>query len=162
MSKNLTLSRAAVPLPLPVIEFCSRQMIDDEPATAVELLTVGSNGWPLVAHLSTGEIYIDLNGALRIALWSGTRSNAALQATRKASLIFVCDGSIYEVSCRCVAVQKLEGPTNLDGFLLTPVDVRDKSAPYAQVVSGVAYTYRSPLDAQAHWATLQSQLPLCF
>jgi hypothetical protein len=152
----------AAPLPYPVLEFCSRQMIGDTLATAFELLTVDEDGWPLVAHLSVGEILVDTDGAMRIALWPGTRSNAALQSTRLATLIFVCDGSIYEVRCRCAAVRQLVGEARLDAFLLVPVDVRDKSAPYAKVVSGVTYAYKKPGEARGHWKVLQDQLSLCF
>lgn len=161
MTENLN-STTTAPLPYPVLEFCSRQMIDDKPATAFELLTVDADGWPLVAHLSVGEMLVDTNGAVRIALWSDTRSNAALQSTKQATLIFVCDGAIYEIRCQCAAIRQLVGETRLDAFLLIPVDVRDKSAPYAKVVSGVTYAYKKLGEAQAHWKVLQDQLSLRF
>ena len=152
--------KESVALPESVVAFCNGHAFDATQGRAIEVLTTSAEGWPQIAHLSAGEVLVDASSAIRIALWANTRNNAALRATQRATLMFVLDGEIIEIRCRCDAVREL--PSNLEAFLLVPLEVRDKSAPYAEVVSGIAYRYREPANVSAHWRALRDALETCF
>ena len=153
--------RSGVAIPDSVRRFCCAELTADDEGVAAELMTVDEHGWPQVAHLSAGEFFLDERGAFRLALWTTSRSNANLRATRRGTLIFTAPEGLYEIRCRTRAVCALPGSLALDAFLLVPLDIRDKSAPYAEIVSGIRYRYRDTEASVAHWRLVRESLARC-
>ncbi|CAE6806179.1 hypothetical protein R70006_05536 [Paraburkholderia domus] len=154
----------APPLDLPesITTLCNGWDLESKFDTAIELLTFEPGGFPHVAHLSSGELQLDSHGRLRIALWSSSQTNANLRNMACATLMFICADGLYEVRCRCVAMQPLPDHDTLDAFLMHPLSVRDKSAPYAQVLSGIRYRLVDTETTLQRWYRVQAALASCF
>jgi hypothetical protein len=133
--------------------------------TLIELATCAGDGWPHLAQLSAGEIDLGDDGLIRLAMWEASQSCRALASSGLAVLLFVEAGSISEVRCRVIASTKLDTEIALTGFLLAPVAVRDKNAPYAEIISGSRFRLLDPVATERKWGeaqlALRTQLPFC-
>jgi hypothetical protein len=149
-------------LPISVATVINGRNLESKCETAIELLTHEDAGFPHVAHLSSGELQLDTQGRLRVALWSSSQTTANLRRTCVTTLMFVCPDGLYEVRCRCIASTLLPGHAALHAFLLQPISIRDKSAPYAQVLSGIRYRLVDRDTTLQRWYAVQAALSGCF
>lgn len=144
----------AVPLPEAFRSWLARPDRD----SAVELLTCDDDGWPHVAHLSVGELTTDPQGLVRLALWKNSRGTANLIASARAALSLTEPDGVFDIRLTLIAEGDLPGHEALHAFLLRPVSVRDKSAPYARIVSGIRFALNDPAEATTRWASVRSAL----
>jgi hypothetical protein len=119
--------------------------------TAIELVVSTAGGWPAVAHLSVGELLLGGDGLLRMALWRESRTGAALAEQRRGLLLFSGPDQLLEIRFSLLALAPLETSKALAGFLLAPIEVRDKRAPYATVTSGLRFELHDAASVQAEW-----------
>jgi hypothetical protein len=70
---------------------------------AVPICTVDGDGFPHPAMLSGDDIAVSAPGALRIALYSGTRTAAHLAADGRVTLLFVDEQGVHYVKARAAA-----------------------------------------------------------
>ena len=141
-------------LPKAFLEWCSQPDQD----SAIELISCGSDGWPHVAHLSVGELVVDSQGNIRTALWRASRSVGNLIDTGRACLLLTAVEGVFEIRTELVAHGTLPNHDELYAFLLRPVEVRDKSAPYARIVSGIRFELVDPVEAVDRWAAVRRSL----
>jgi hypothetical protein len=131
---------------------------DTRDRCAIELVTADGVDWPHIAHLSVGEILVREDGLMRAALWSTSESCALLIRNPRTSLFFTGPESLFEVRCVATAHKKLPTAKPLTGFLLKPVDVRDKRAPYATLLSGIQFALHSTREIEAQWKEARQAL----
>ena len=156
LSSNLT------HLPEIVRARCSGPLPRPGADTMIELVTCAADGWPHVAQLSVGELDLGDDGLIRLALWSGSQSSAALAFGAVAILLFTEAGSLIEVKCELVSSAELDTDVALTGFLLAPVGVRDKNAAYAEILSGSCFRLVDPLETEERWRLTRRALQSCF
>lgn len=135
-----------------------RRLLDDGVSgvgteIALQLLTVGGDGWPHASMLSVGEIIAVDAQSLRLALWP--RSNAAINcaANGRATLIAVVDAAGYGLELRLTptrAINSLEHGT-LSTFAACVVAVRVDIADYASLESGIRFRLHDPAPVLARW-----------
>ena len=130
--------------------------------TAIELVVSTADGWPALAHLSVGELLLGNDGLLRMALWRASRTCAALAAEGRGSLFFAGPDQLLEIRIYVLAQALLETSKALTGFLMAPVQVRDKRAPYATVTSGLQYRLHDAAIVHAAWHTTRNALAELF
>ncbi len=145
------------PLPDAVRARCRGPMPRPDADTIIELVTCAPDGWPHVAQLSVRELDLGDDGLIRLALWRNSRTAEALATAEAAVVLFVGASGIFEVRCRLVSVDGLDTEIELTGFLLAPVAVRNKQAPYAEILSGSRFRLFDPSEAERRWVqTLQA------
>jgi hypothetical protein len=88
---------------------------------------------------------------VRAALWSTSESCAVPIRNPRTSLFFTGPESLFEVRCVATAHKKLPTAKPLTGFLLKPVDLREKRAPCATLLSGIQFALHSTLEIEAQW-----------
>jgi hypothetical protein len=146
-----------VPLPDAVRARCHGPMPRPDADTIIELVTRAPDGWPHVAQLSVAELDLGDDGLLRLALWRNSQSAEALATAKVGVLLFVSASGIFEVRSQVVSVEGLDTEIELTGFLLAPVAVRSKEAPYAEILSGSRFRLFDPSETQSRWLqTLQA------
>jgi hypothetical protein len=126
--------------------------------TAIELVVCTAGGWPSLAHLSVGELLLGSDGLLRMALWRDSRTCAALREQQRGSLFFAGPDQLLEIHFYLLAHAKLATTKPLTGFLLAPVQVRDKRAPYATVTSGLQFRLHDAAGVRAAWRAARNAL----
>ncbi|TMV84826.1 hypothetical protein FGG78_21305 [Thioclava sp. BHET1] len=141
-------------LPDALRRHCARSASD----LALELLTTDADGWPHVAYLSVGETVIDGEGAIRVALWGHSRSTASLNGSRRAVLIITASEAVFELRCRAAPLAPLPAFPQLSAFRLQPEALRNKSAPYADIVSGIRFRLHDPAATHRRWRDLRAAL----
>jgi hypothetical protein len=130
--------------------------------TAIELVVSTASGWPALAHLSIGELLLGSDGLLRMALWRDSRTCAALRGQQRGSLFFAGPDQLLEIRFYLLAEAELATAKALTGFLLAPVQVSDKRAPYATVTSGLRFRLRDAASVRAAWRAARNALAELF
>jgi hypothetical protein len=117
------------------------------------LLTVDEQGWPEVAMLSVGELVAMDQRTVRAGLWlhSGTSKN--LTRDGRATLVLIDSGNGYyiHVRARRGADLDLGAEGRLAYFVLEIEDVREDSADYASLTSGVTFRLKHPEQVVPRW-----------
>ena len=111
--------------------------------------------------MSAPEALAQLPEVIRIRLSGGPDTKdrcAILIRNPRTSLLFTGPESLFEVRCVATAHKKLPTAKPLTGFLLKPVDVRDKRAPYATLLSGIQFALHNTLEIEAQWKEAQRAL----
>jgi hypothetical protein len=132
-----------------------------DPSLATELLTAGADGWPHLTHLSCGEVLIDADGLLRLALWASSRGSANLAAFGRARFMLAMPDGVFEIPLKVIGrIEALPavGGTRLNGFCLAPVAVREKNAPYATITSALRFALHDPQAVEARWTKVRKAL----
>ena len=117
---------------------------------AVRLSTVDADGWPRAALLSAGETLMLAGGRFRFAIFaeSGTATN--LDRDARITLTLSLDGGMCELRMRARRLRSsAEVPLAL--FEAHVEQVREHSAPYADVTTGVTFTLHDPEAVLARW-----------
>jgi hypothetical protein len=146
-----------IELPQSVLAWCQ----GDDATLAAELVTSGADGWPHLAHLSCGEVVVDPQGQLRLALWVTSRGTENLVAQGQACLLLAVPEGVFEIRLHMIGTISLPtspGEPALRGFCLAPVAVRDKSAPYATIISALRFALHDPQTAEARWERVRQAL----
>jgi hypothetical protein len=136
-----------------------RRLLDDGESgigagLALQLLTVGEDGWPYASMVSVGEIVAINDQRLRLALWPRSQATANVVASGRAMLLTVVDGVGYSVRLRVSADTPI--PNHEHGSLSTfdaqVTQVRADVAPYARLESGIRFELLEPDTVIPRWA----------
>jgi hypothetical protein len=148
----------SIALPDAFVAWCG----DTTSPVAVELLTCSADGWAHLAHLSVGEVLIDPAGGIRLALWSHSQGTANLTQSGRASLMIALPGGVFEI--RLTLEEHADRPDlpGLRAFHLAVAAVRDKSAPYAEIVDGLRFRLKDPALAHERWGRIRKVLAQAF
>lgn len=125
---------------------------------AIEFLTASADGWPHLAHLSRGELVLDRLGHIRIALWDISRSKTNLLDSRKAILMLAVPDVVLEIRLSLQRWSNLSTYPDLCAFELSPIQVKDKSAPYASITSALRFRLHNPDDVYSKWEGVRRAL----
>jgi hypothetical protein len=116
---------------------------------AAVLGTVDDAGWAHLAYLSVGEVLAHGTQTFSLTLWPSSRSTANLRCSGRGVLHAVADGSIWEA--RFVAKQRVGTDEQTIVFDADVVEVRQHSAPYAEVTGLVGFQLKDPLSTVNRW-----------
>ncbi len=126
-----------VRLPSAVADLLDGQELERKVGTTILLMAAGHDDWPRLALLSVGEV-LSMSGVdLRLALYSGSRTTAALTESGRALLNVVLDGTSYKIEA------ELERRADNDGNLAYVYGhvtaIEEDWVGYAKITSGVTY-----------------------
>jgi hypothetical protein len=116
---------------------------------ATVLGTIDEAGWPHLAYLSVGEVLAYGTRTFSFALWPASRSTANLRRTGRGVLHAAVDGSIWEA--RFAAKPRANTDEQLIAFDAEVTEVRQHSAPYAEVLSLVGFQLKDPASTLNRW-----------
>jgi hypothetical protein len=145
-------------LPAAFLAWCA----DTAGYVAIELLTCGADGWPHLAHLSVGEVLIDPAGQIRLALWHYSQGSANLTENGRACLMVALPAGVFEIRLQRTDWADRPDLPGLRAFRLGVVEVRDKTAPYAEIVDGLRFRLKDPDAAHERWGRVHEVLSLAF
>jgi hypothetical protein len=119
-----------------------------------------SDGWPHMAMISLGEIVVAGDALVRIALWPGSRSTAAIAATGRATLAAVVDGTSYTVRVTTRRIGDVVTPLagTLACFDAQVASAAADRAPYAVLESGIRFRLTDPAATLARWREVRAAL----
>lgn len=140
-----------------------RRLLDGEDleakvGTTLLLFTTSEDGWPHAAMLSVGELLAESDDRLRIALHHGSRTEAGLRGSGRATLLGILDEHAYTLRLACAPL----APLVVDGLELMAyagavADVREHVAPYARLLHGIEFELTDP-SALERWRRTVAQL----
>jgi hypothetical protein len=125
---------------------------------ALRLSTVDAAGWPHATLLSAGDMLAVGAQRLRFALFAQSTSVANLARDARVVLTLALDQGLCDVRLQVRRLQPDTGPLAL--YEGTVVEVRNHTAPYAMVSSGIVFQLHQPEAVLPRWqrqlAALQS------
>lgn len=140
-----------------------RRLLDGEDLAAkvgmtLLLMTTSEDGWPHAAMLSVGELLAETDERLRIALHQGSRTEAGLRSSGRATLLAVVGERAYtlRLACRTLALLVVDG-LHLVAYVGAVEDVREHVAPYARLLHGIEFELTDP-SALERWARTVAEL----
>ncbi|WP_054954936.1 hypothetical protein [Paenibacillus dakarensis] len=127
---------------------------------AMMLLTVTEDHWPHTAMISVGEVVALNPHLLRLALWPGTQTTRNMIRSGQATLVAFYAGSAHYVRLRLSRLAELpEARHPRERFAAEVMSVREDTAKYAEIDSGVRITLKEPSDVLQRWReTIQELL----
>jgi hypothetical protein len=126
--------------------------LDAHVGVTIQLVTVDDAGWPRIALLSVGEVVALDARALRLALWSSSRSTANLTRSAMGLLSVVEGGASHNIAIRATArgtdSTELADRAVFDARVL---EVRRDEVPYAVLTAGITFSLPDPAPVLARW-----------
>ena len=116
------------------------------------LVVTGIDGWPTFALLSVGEVLATDAETVRLALWPGSNTTAALTETGKATMMIIGGDSVWYVH---LAARR--GPDiNVTGmnrayFECGVDEVLVDKVTYAKITSGISFELPDPETVLGRW-----------
>ncbi len=116
------------------------------------LVVAGVDGWPSFALLSVGEVVAMDAGTVRLALWPGSGTTAALTAAGKATMMIVGGDSVWylHLAARRGPDITAEG-MNRAYFECGVDDVLVDKVTYAKITSGISFELPDPETVLGRW-----------
>lgn len=139
-----------VALPHAVAALFDGENLDRKIGQTVSLVAAEHNGWPHLALLSVGEVVTTSGSDIRLALYAGSGTTAALTRTGRALLSLVVDAAYYKIRAAVSAVTMTDDD-GLAYFHGQVIRVDEDRVGYARIVSGVAYELVEPPRIVARW-----------
>lgn len=126
--------------------------LEDKQHEAMMLLTVTEDQWPHTAMVSVGEVVALDTKRLRLALWPGTITAGNIIRSGQATLVAFHDGVAHYVRLRVSRLSELPHAQHpRERFAAEVVAVREDTAKYADINSGVTITLKNPADVLSRW-----------
>jgi hypothetical protein len=116
---------------------------------ALRLATVNSDGWPNAAVLSAGEMIVMPNGRVRFVISPKSGTTANLMRDGRMTLSLALDGGICEMRMRACKYSDGTPEVPLVFFEAEVEQVRQHSAGYAKVTSGITFSVNDPEAEQS-------------
>lgn len=132
------------------------------PDQLIELAAADGRGAAHITQISVGELLLGGDGLLRIALWPGSAAGRAVLESQQALALFTTPGQLLELRLSLLAHRTSLPEHNLLGLLLRIETVRNKNAPYADILSGTRFRYKDIATSQAAWAATRRALLAAF
>lgn len=137
-------------LPKAVAAVVDGQDLDRKVGLAISLIATGDDGWPRLALLSAGEVLSTSGADLRLALYGGSRTSAALTESGRALLNVVLDGTSYKIYAEFQRVYVANGP--LAYFHGQVTDVDEDRVGYATITSGITFELADGQPVLDRWS----------
>jgi pyridoxamine 5'-phosphate oxidase-like protein len=146
-AESATLAR----LPLCAVEELSGEQLQARAGETICVSTVGEDGWPHAALLSTGEVLAVSATELLVAVWPSSNTSKNLRREGRLTLSLVADGALIYI--RATATLEAEHQTSLDltVFRLQVEAVKEDRSTYADVTSGVTFRLHDPEQTVTRW-----------
>lgn len=126
---------------------------------AMLLLSVTEDGWPNTAMLSVGEVLALDRTRLRIALWQGTVTTGNILRSGQATLVAIYQGAAHYVRLRLHSLPDLPDALHpRQRFEAEVVSVREDTAPYADILSGLRFQLHQPDQVLGRWQATLGEL----
>ncbi|TDE00663.1 hypothetical protein [Jiangella asiatica] len=139
-----------VRLPSPVAALLDGTDLAGRVGHTISLTTAGDDGWPRLALLSVGEVLSVTGTDLRLALYAGSGTTAALAGSGRALLNLVLDGTSYKIRARVRRIDRGGEPL---AFFHGHVEAVDEDrVGYAELVSGITYRLADPAAVVERWS----------
>ena len=107
---------------------------------ALSLVTVGDDGAPNLALISSGEVLAVDDRTLRLALWRSSRTTANLNDRRHGSLAFVVADAFVTIDVETPPAEDATIDENPIAVVQARVvSVRWDRVPYAELTSGITF-----------------------
>jgi hypothetical protein len=137
-------------LPAELVHALGDEALEPTEQPAFLLVTTDDDGAPRISMVGAGEMLVQDERTLRIALWPGTRTAANLGRGGTALLGAVSPGSVVYVRVRPAP---LVVPSELECFELTATEVRADAHAGMPVTSGITFRTDEPehTEAVASW-----------
>jgi Pyridoxamine 5'-phosphate oxidase len=133
--------------------------LEDKTREAMMLLSVSEDGWPHAAMVSVGEVVALNHEELRIALWPKTHTVANLKRTQQATLVAVHKGKVHYVRLAIKPLPALKDDKhNQERFAAKVVSVKEDTAKYAEITSGIRFDLYDPESVVRRWTETVSGL----
>lgn len=134
-----------------------RELLNGEDLGAKEgetfiLVTVNDDGWPNLALLSVGEVFVPSLHEIRMALWPGTNTTGNLERSGRATLAAFWGDTAYYVELDVQSFVR-SGPTE-DSLVRFSGRVRQVLADkvdYADLTSGVRFLLKDKAHVVPRW-----------
>lgn len=133
-------------------ELLNGMNLEDKQHEAMMLLTVTEDLWPHTAMVSVGEVVAIDQKTLRLSLWLGTQTTGNIIRSGKATLVALHDGVAHYVRLELSRLPELSMPLHpRERFEAKVVSVREDTAKYAEINSGVKITLKDPDEVLIRW-----------
>jgi hypothetical protein len=137
-------------LPDELIRALDDAALADAEQPAFLLVTGDEDGAPRISMVSAGELLVQDERTLRVALWHGTRSAGNLARGGTALLGGVSPGSVIYVRAKPERLVVPE-PADLECFELAVTEVRADVHAGMPVTSGITFRTDEPEQAATDW-----------
>jgi hypothetical protein len=142
-----------------LFRFLDGNRLEDKNREAMMLLSVSEDGWPHAAMISVGEMVALNHEELRIALWPKTQTVANLKRTKQATLVAVHKGKVHYVRLAIEPLPALkDAKHNRERFKAKVVSVKEDTAKYAEITSGIRFALYDPESVVRRWTETVSEL----
>ena len=142
-----------------LFRFLDGNRLEDKNREAMMLLSVSEDGWPHAAMISVGEMVALNHEELRIALWPKTQTVANLKRTKQATLVAVHKGKVHYVRLAIKPLPALkDAKHNRERFQAKVVSVKEDTAKYAEITSGIRFALYDPESVVRRWTETVSEL----
>lgn len=138
-------------LPAPLASLVDGTDLARKVGHTISLVAVGDDGWPRLALLSAGEVLSTSGSDLRLAMYGGSGTTAALSGSGKALLNVVLDGTSYKIRAE-VARVATAGDARFAYFSGRIVQVDEDRVSYAEITSGIMFQLADPESVTERWA----------
>jgi hypothetical protein len=116
------------------------------------LVVSGEDGWPSFALLSVGEVLAVDDTTVRLALWPGSGTTAALTASGKATMMIVGGDSVWYLHLAARRGPDLTAPGMNRAYFECAVDeVLVDKVTYAKITSGISFELPDPEAVLGRW-----------
>ncbi|ANS76711.1 hypothetical protein AWM70_20770 [Paenibacillus yonginensis] len=146
-------------LPAEVRQLLSGSSLADKIGEAMILTTVSEDGWPHTAMLSVGEVVSCDSRTVRLGLWPGTVTSGNMTRTGKALLVVVYRGKVSYIKLKVKPLPDLQESVHpRKRYEAEVVQVKQDSAKYAEIISGIQIALHDPADVLNRWEITASEL----
>ena len=116
------------------------------------LVVTGSDGWPSFALLSVGEVLATDDATVRLALWPGSGTTAALTASGKATMMAIGGDSVWYLHLAARRGPDLTVTGMNRAYFEAAVDeVLVDKVTYATITSGISFELPDPEAVLGRW-----------
>lgn len=116
------------------------------------LVVSGADGWPSFALLSVGEVLAVDEGTVRLALWPGSGTTAALTVTGMATMMAIGGDSVWYLHLAARRGPDLVASgMNRAYFECSVDDVLVDKVTYAKITSGISFELPDPEAVLGRW-----------
>jgi hypothetical protein len=116
------------------------------------LVVTGGDGWPSFALLSVGEVLATDDATVRLALWPGSGTTAALTETGKATMMVIGGDSVWYLHLDARRGPDLVASGMSRAYFECAVDeVLVDKVTYARITSGISFELPDPDAVLGRW-----------
>jgi len=139
-------------LPPEVLEMLAGKDLRASSGLTFTLVVSDAAGWPSFALLSVGEVLAVDETTVRLALWPGSGTTAALTASGKATMMVIGGDSVWYLHLAARRGPDLDAPGMHRAYFECAVDeVLVDKVTYARITSGISFELPDPDAVLGRW-----------